>query len=383
MFRSSGFFIRFPYTLHPPGLEAERGPLSLEGPSWAARDPENLRVWGCQAPSVRVTGSSPVVSSTQSFPCVPETRAPGLLLGPDASATRRPPFSRVQLALRPPILTGEGRESRGPGARALRSAGEDDPSSDSQLALLSREPLRQRVASSASQKRRHFKSERGRFSPEKTHPPAWSGGPHAAPSSTLRPGHRGSASRARRGADSRAPGPFLTASRPLSWAPLAKRASVLDLRSISSMMPWMWPPEIPWKSMAGGRKGHELSSARHPTISIYTRPELSAHPSEGAEGTAEGCALEEHRDARGPRAGGKGKKKEADGVEIGLLGKEKKKKGAGGAPAASRRRCAENKQTRRRGEQRKKGDLTALRDRITNGKQLRRGRTTKSEEERN
>lgn len=127
MSRSSGFFIRFRYTLHPPGLEAERGPLSLEGPSWAARDPENLRVWGCQAPSVRVTGSSPVVSSTQSFPCVPETRAPGLLLGPDASATRRPPFSRVQLALRPPILTGEGRESRGPGARALRSAGEDDP----------------------------------------------------------------------------------------------------------------------------------------------------------------------------------------------------------------------------------------------------------------
>lgn len=79
----------------------------------------------------------------------------------------------------------------------------------------------------------------------------------------------------------------LTASRPLSCAPLARRASLLDLRSISSMMPWMWPPEMPWKSMAGGRKGHASSSARHPTISIYTRAGLSAHPSEAAARTAE------------------------------------------------------------------------------------------------
>jgi hypothetical protein len=105
-----------------------------------------------------------------------------------------------------------------------------------------------------------------------------------------------------------APGLVLTASRPLSWVPLVRRASVLDLRSISSMIPWMWPPEIPWKSMAGGRKGHELFSARHPTISINTRLGLSVHSSEEAKATAQGCAMQKRRDALGNRDK-RGKKK--------------------------------------------------------------------------
>lgn len=82
---------------------------------------------------------------------------------------------------------------------------------------------------------------------------------------------------------------------------MVRRASVLDLRSISSMIPWMWPPEIPWKSMAGGRKGHELFSARHPTISINTRLGLSVHSSEEAKATAQGCAMQKRRDALGNR----------------------------------------------------------------------------------
>lgn len=65
---------------------------------------------------------------------------------------------------------------------------------------------------------------------------------------------------------------FLTVSRPFICPPLARRDSVLDRLSISSMIPWIWPPEIPWKSMAGGRKGQVFSSALHPTISIY-RPQ--------------------------------------------------------------------------------------------------------------
>lgn len=65
---------------------------------------------------------------------------------------------------------------------------------------------------------------------------------------------------------------LLTVSRPFICPPLARRDSVLDRLSISSMIPWIWPPEIPWKSMAGGRKGQVFSSALHPTISIY-RPQ--------------------------------------------------------------------------------------------------------------
>lgn len=68
------------------------------------------------------------------------------------------------------------------------------------------------------------------------------------------------------------PSSLLTVSRPFICPPLARRDSVLDRLSISSMIPWIWPPEIPWKSMAGGRKGQVFSSALHPTISIY-RPQ--------------------------------------------------------------------------------------------------------------
>lgn len=51
--------------------------------------------------------------------------------------------------------------------------------------------------------------------------------------------------------------------------------------------------------MAGGRKGHELFSARHPTISINTRLGLSVHSSEEAKATAQGCAVERRRNAWG------------------------------------------------------------------------------------
>lgn len=66
---------------------------------------------------------------------------------------------------------------------------------------------------------------------------------------------------------------FLTASLPLSRTPLARRESVLDLLSISSMMPWMWSPEIPWNSMAPAperRNVQLLASALQPTTSIYS-----------------------------------------------------------------------------------------------------------------
>lgn len=72
--------------------------------------------------------------------------------------------------------------------------------------------------------------------------------------------------------------------------------------------------------MAGGRKGHELFSARHPTISINTRLGLSVHSSEEAKATAQGCAVEKRRNAWGQ---GQERKEENDRVEIALLGREK------------------------------------------------------------
>lgn len=76
----------------------------------------------------------------------------------------------------------------------------------------------------------------------------------------------------------------LTDSLPLSCMPFARRDSVFDLLSISSMIPWMWSPEIPWKSMAPGpgRNVQLPASVLQPTTSIYRiaalRPALSAHP---------------------------------------------------------------------------------------------------------
>lgn len=81
--------------------------------------------------------------------------------------------------------------------------------------------------------------------------------------------------------------PPLTASRPFICPALARRDSVLVRLSISSMIPWMWPPEMPWKSMAGERKGHAFPSARHPTISIYRPQSLGLeHPNRRATGRA-------------------------------------------------------------------------------------------------
>lgn len=63
----------------------------------------------------------------------------------------------------------------------------------------------------------------------------------------------------------------LTDSLPLSCMPFARRDSVFDLLSISSMIPWMWSPEIPWKSMAPGpgRNVQLPASVLQPTTSIY------------------------------------------------------------------------------------------------------------------
>lgn len=63
----------------------------------------------------------------------------------------------------------------------------------------------------------------------------------------------------------------LTDSLPLSCIPFARRDSVFDLLSISSMIPWIWSPEIPWKSMAPGpgRNVQLSASALQPTTSIY------------------------------------------------------------------------------------------------------------------
>lgn len=65
--------------------------------------------------------------------------------------------------------------------------------------------------------------------------------------------------------------PALTDSLPLSCMPFVSRDSDLDRLSISSMIPWMWSPEIPWKSMAPG-PGRNLQlpgSVLQPTTSIY------------------------------------------------------------------------------------------------------------------
>lgn len=82
--------------------------------------------------------------------------------------------------------------------------------------------------------------------------------------------------------------------------------------------------------MVGGWKGYELFFVWYFIIFIYICLEFLVYLSEGVEGIVEGCVLEEYRDVWGLRVGGKGKKKEVDGVEIGLFGKEKKKKGVGG-----------------------------------------------------
>lgn len=113
--------------------------------------------------------------------------------------------------------------------------------------------------------------------------------------------------------------------------------------------------------MAGGRKGHELSSARHPTISIYTRPRLSAHPSEGAEGTAEICVLEERRDARGRRARGRGgrRKRQTEWKLVCLEKKKnKKKKKKGGNSSGSLKEMRRKQTNGRRGKETKKANLT-------------------------
>lgn len=63
----------------------------------------------------------------------------------------------------------------------------------------------------------------------------------------------------------------LTESLPLSCMPFARRDSDLERLSISSMIPWMWSPEIPWKSMAPGpgRNVQLPGSVLQPTTSIY------------------------------------------------------------------------------------------------------------------
>lgn len=87
--------------------------------------------------------------------------------------------------------------------------------------------------------------------------------------------------------------PALTDSLPLSCIPFARRDSVFDLLSISSMIPWMWSPEIPWKSMAPGpgRNVQLPASVLQPTTSIYCtaalRPGVSAHP-RGLRGSERG-----------------------------------------------------------------------------------------------
>lgn len=73
--------------------------------------------------------------------------------------------------------------------------------------------------------------------------------------------------------------------------------------------------------MAGGRKGHELFSARHPTISINTRLGLSVHSSEEAKATAQGCAMQKRRDALGGQE--QERKEEKGRVEIALLERKK------------------------------------------------------------
>lgn len=227
---------------------------------------------------------------------------------------------------------------------------------------------------------------------EESHPPAGRGRPEAPHPPRGPPGTGGPTPRSahgRRAAAAR--GPLLTASRPLSCAPLARRASVLDLRSISSMMPWMWPPEIPWKSMAGGRKGHELSSARHPTISIYTRPRLSAHPREGAEARP-GAACCRSRSAATLGDGGQEGQREEERRRRGAKrsawkrkggrkrkGKEKKKKKEGGKGAQWLPEDVQktNKQGRREKGAGEGESYCSERDRVTNVKQLQRGEENK------
>lgn len=70
---------------------------------------------------------------------------------------------------------------------------------------------------------------------------------------------------------------ILTVSLPFICTALARRDSVLFLLSISSMIPWMCSPEMPWKSMAAaaaaaGRNVQLLSFALHATTSINQLP---------------------------------------------------------------------------------------------------------------
>lgn len=285
------------------------------------------------------------------------TGATRLPLGLDTWALRA---TRAQLVLRAAICAGKAPGSPGDPRRGLQRR--TAPSPRSWLAPLSRGQLWGARGLGSGDFLRHRGArfpapQTGRLG--RTRPPVWNGRPHAPPPSGVR--GRGLGSRGARRA-------LLTASRPLSWAPLARRASVLDLRSISSMMPWMWPPEIPWKSMAGGRKGHALSSARHPTISIYTRPGLSAHPREGARGRSAGTLGD---------TGQEGQREEERQPEwqVVCLDENEGKGGAGeAAPAAPRRRCAENKQTRAERRETQEANVTAPGDRVTNEKQLRAGR---------
>lgn len=147
----------------------------------------------------------------------------------------------------------------------------------------------------------------------------------------------------------------------------------MDLRSISSIMPWMWPPEIPWKSMAGGRKGHASSSARHPTISIYTRPGLSAHPREGAEGTAKAarCGSAETLGDTGQE----GDREEERGRQGGRWSgwkRRRKRRGINRPSGSLKETCRKQTNTGGAEGRRRRRILTAPRDRVTNEKQLQR-----------
>lgn len=291
----------------------------------------------------------------------PGNRAPGLRLGPDARPRAGSPLPAPARPRRP-ILAGRRPGVQRAGHGSLSSAEKDVPSSRARLSLPSPDRLWQRTAQLGVlvvwtipifQKGAlsYPTNKRTRDNPpghlERT--------PLRAAILTRPAGEAGLGFPARsRALGYRRRRPFLTASRPLSWAPLARRASVLDLRSISSMMPWMWPPEIPWKSMAGGRKGHELSSARHPTISIYTRPGFSAHPREG-EGTAEAARWGgvAETDARGQRA----KREEERGRRSGNGSARKREKKKGESPSGFLKEMCRKQTNTSGGERRRRRRL--------------------------
>lgn len=131
--------------------------------------------------------------------------------------------------------------------------------------------------------------------------------------------------------------------------------------------------------MAGGRKGHELSSARHPTISIYTRPWLSAHPREGEAGTAEAARWGAAETLGDRGRGGEREEERKRQTEWKLVCSERKKEEGGRkSPSGSLKEMC-GKQTNTGGGERRRRleNPTALRDRVTNGKQLQRGEENK------